>query len=344
MISRSVFLVSADAAVHEKLRTAFQRHGVDWDALPMLRKPAGEPTRETVSHGSEWLTQQRADRIIAIGGGSVLDWARLSAALANGWLELDSGRIAGRLSNRPELVLVPTTCGTGAEAAAVAVYMVGARKIGVFCPGFVADQVVLDGQFLSLLDDRSLCAFLSDALSHAVESFVSIVPNALAKEAALSTLSLILTYHGAPASTSRAQHLMEAGYLGGVAASNCSVGVVHAFAHSMARYGIAHGRANALGLPAGMEANECTPEMDTLLRRSGFPSVRALIDTIRPITTSALTNGAASAARAALANVAQRDEIATAMLSDVCLRTNPRRLERDDVDRFLESVARSAAS
>ena len=310
----------------------------------MLRKPGGEPTRETVSHGSEWLTQQRADRIIAIGGGSVLDWARLSAALANGWLELDSGLIAGRLSNRPELVLVPTTCGTGAEAAAVAVYLVGARKIGVFCPGFVADHVVLDGQFLSLLDDRSLCAFLSDALSHAVESFVSIVPNALAKEAALSTLSLILTYHSAPASTSRAQHLMEAGYLGGVAASNCSVGVVHAFAHSMARYGIAHGRANALGLLAGLEANECTPEMDALLRRSGFPSVRALIDTIRPITTGALTNGAASTARAALANVAQRDEIATAMLSDVCLRTNPRRLDRDEVDRFLESVARSAAS
>ena len=218
VINRSVFLVSANAAVHEKLRTAFQRHGVDWDALPMLRKPAGEPTRETVSHGSEWLIQQRADRIVAIGGGSVLDWARLAAALANGWLELDSGRIAGQLSSRPEWVLVPTTCGTGAEAAAVAVYMVGRRKIGVFCPAFVADRVVLDGQFLSLLDDGSLCAFLSDALSHAVESFVSIVPNALAKEAALSTLSLILTHHGAPASTSRAQHLMEAGYLGGVAA------------------------------------------------------------------------------------------------------------------------------
>ena len=76
-------------------------------------------------------------------------------------------------------------------------------------------------------------------------------PAALAKEAAFAALRLILEHYANASDASHAQTLMEAGYLGGVAAANCSVGAIHAFAHTMAAYGMPHGYANALGLIAG---------------------------------------------------------------------------------------------
>ena len=340
LATAAVFLISGQAGVRDALRRAFAKSDNNFDEWPVLEKPPGEPTRDSIRVGAEWLARHPPDRLVAVGGGSVLDWARLAGAAAGDWLDLDSGqaRRPGPSWARPELILVPTTCGSGAEAAGVAVFTAEGQKRPVVSPSFIADRVVLDAEFLNPFDATSVAPFLCDALSHAIEAFVSIVPNPLAKHAAASALQVVLDHRELKDHCSR-ERLMEAGYLGGVAASNCSVGVVHAFAHALAGDGVPHGIANGLGLSAGIVANRATSEMDALVARTHFDSAEALQHAIKPVVSVALSSGHARHVHGLLTNRGERDRILLSMAADVCLRTNPRRLERDDLEAFLDQVA-----
>ena len=340
-LDRSVLLVSGEPKVQRALMLAFENQGIVLDPARVLFKPAGEPTAESIASAAEWLRAERFETLIAVGGGSVLDWARLALGASNGWLDPATGTMqpALRPSDRPVLVLVPTTCGSGAEAAAVAVYALDGKKIAIVSDAFLADRIVLDAQFLATASAAALGSWMADTLSHSVEAFVSIVPNALAKQAAVGALTMVLRHHAAADPHCRLERLMEAGYLGGVAASNCSVGVVHAFAHTIAAYGIPHGMANALGLAAGIAANAETSEMRDLLDQIHLPSADALRESIVPITSAALAAGVPERVRAALDSLSEREAIATRMATDVCLRTNPRRLDRDGLMMYLDDVA-----
>jgi alcohol dehydrogenase class IV len=238
---------------------------------------------------------------------------------------------------------VPTTCGSGAEASAVAVYTDAdsGRKIPVVARQFLADLVILDGRFLDSVDERQMAASLADACSHGIEAYLSIVPNHLAKEAAVSALRLLLDHGPAGAAPARHDRLMEAGYLAGVAASNCSVGVVHAFAHSMARWGMPHGRANAVGLVPGLRANAAAPATARLVDRLGYDSVARLEAALGKLFAPARSVDGASLD--ALRSPDGRETIAAAMASDVCLRSNPVPLGPPELDAFLHLVLETVA-
>jgi alcohol dehydrogenase class IV len=318
------------------------------DRSQLLSKPPGEPTREMVEAGAAFLRTRRLnslDRIVGVGGGSVLDWCRLSWAAASGHLDLATGKVDdGPAADRPPLWLVPTTCATGAEAAAVAVYLDHARKVPVVSRSFLADQVILDGQFLKGISAGAMARSLGDALTHAIEAYLSIVPGTLAKESAASALRLILLHARAEPSTDRNERLMEAGYLAGSAASNCSVGVVHAFAHSVASWGVPHGYACAVGLEAGLLANRDVTALSELARRVGFASVEALSSSIGEIVRGADGGQSVQDLRGALTESASRAEILKRMASDVCLRTNPQPLDSDALERFLDDVRARACT
>jgi alcohol dehydrogenase class IV len=212
------------------------------------------------------------------------------------------------------------------------------RKVPVVSPTFIADRVILDGQFLRLVSAASLACALCDALSHAVEAFVSIVPCTLAEEAAVAALRLILEHYAKASDASHAQALMEAGYLGGVAAAHCSVGAIHAFAHTMAAYGVPHGYANALGLSAGIYANQDTPAMQTLLQRCGAPTVEVLVDWFKPIVRLALSHALDPNPRWLLQDPMTRQTISDRMALDVCMRSNPKMLDEEARRVFLDCV------
>ncbi|CAN5790187.1 iron-containing alcohol dehydrogenase [soil metagenome] len=345
VLERAVLLLSGDANVHRTLARAFDNRGMALDSSRILHKTAGEPTAASITAAAAWLSQKPFDTLIAVGGGSVLDWARLSLAASRAWFDVNAGRLLPEIEpdERPRLILVPTTCGSGAEAAAVAVYTREGRKVPIVSDAFLGNLVVLDGQFLAPAPPAALASWVSDALSHAVEAFVSIVPNALAKHAAVGALQAILQHYGAPDPHCRHERLMEAGYLGGVAASNCSVGVVHAFAHTVSSHGAPHGLANALGLMAGIAVNADTSEMRDLLDRLNFSSVEALQDAVRPITSEAQSAGIPARLRDVLHDPSEREAIAARMATDVCLRSNPRRLDRDGLMAFLDHVADGVA-
>lgn len=341
-IESAVFLVSGQEGVWAYVDAALRKAGVAVPPGRLLAKPAGEPTADSIRYAAQFLAAHRAPVLVAIGGGSVLDWARLAWAHAAGRLDLSSAAVVDAGSGaRPTIVLVPTTCASGAEGASVAVYSDAGRKRPVVSPLFLADRVVLDGRFLASLDEARLSASLADALTHAVESQLSLVPNYLAKAIAGTALRSLLEHaDGGVPTASRADRLLEASYLAGVAASHTSVGIAHAFAHAMAAERMPHGRGNALAIVAALRFNGEAPATQALLAgtvRDGHD----LVGRLRAITAPARRAGA-GVTQAVLADPARRATLKAAMLADAALRTNPVRAEDADLDRFLAILSEEA--
>jgi alcohol dehydrogenase class IV len=335
----TVFFLSAHSDVRARVEAGFQKRGITLDESQVCLKPPGEPTLEMVAVGARFLEGRKPLRIVGIGGGSVMDWCRLAWAYRQGMLSAETGVLnapTGR--ERPAFWLIPTTCATGAEAAAVGVYSRDGRKVAVVCDAFVAEEVILDGQFLDGMTPGALADSLADTLSHAIEAYCSIVPNTLAKESAVSALRLVLEQGSSAPGPCRNDRLMESGYLGGVAASNCSVGVIHAFAHTVARYGVSHGHANAIGLIAGLTVNAAAPALQSLAKRVGLISSQALADELRPVVNRAIEGRDHRQLNDALVDEKHRTDIISGMKADVCLRSNPLPLSDPELLAFLNHV------
>ena len=338
----TVFLTSGSEAVNSIVSSALARGGAALTPSNHLCKPDGEPAVDSVCEAAEFLRSKAYRRIVAVGGGSVLDWARLAWAESAGLLEPVTGVMTKLPATveRPEFWLVPTTCGTGAEAGDVAVYCSGSgRKTAVISPAFLADKVILDGRFLETIPSSNLAALVADALTHSVEASLSIVPLQLGKEAALSALQVILSNYSIDVGSSQRDRLMEAGFLGGVAAVNCSVGIIHAFAHSVGPDGIPHGLANACALDCGLQFNGETPQMKVLLQRAGLRTPQELIDKVQPIVENALRAIPSHPLVDSLQGSDYKKKIADRMAADIALRTNPRRAAAKELLDFVNSVS-----
>jgi alcohol dehydrogenase len=336
----TVFFISARNEVLAAVDATFQKQGLALNLLRTLPKPPGEPSLEMIDLGARFLGNRAPRRIIRIGGGSVMDWCRLSWAQQQGVLSTASGNMAPPIRDeaRTRFWLVPTTCATGAEAAAVAVYSSGGRKVAVISDAFIAEHAVLDSQFLEQMPHEHIATSLADTLSHAIESYCSIVQNTLAKEAAVSALWLVLEHGSSPSNPCRRDRLMEAGYLAGLAASHCSVGVVHAFAHTISRYGFSHAHANAIGLRAGIALNADAAPLQSLAKRVGLSGCEGLVEALTPIMTSAVTGRDHHGLVQVLSDEQHRHDIVAAMRADVCLRTNPVPLDEHQLNGFLDRV------
>ncbi|MEL7537982.1 MAG: iron-containing alcohol dehydrogenase [Pseudomonadota bacterium] len=342
----TVYLTSAATAVKTYLAASLSKDGIELDSASILEKPAGEPTADALRIGAAFLEQHKPGRIVAIGGGSVLDWARLVWALASGALDPDSGKFDATAADyRVSFCLAPTTCGTGAEAADVVVYSADdGTKRSVVSPVFMADQVILDGRFLDDIPRSVMASFVCDAISHAVESYLSVVPGGLAKGASVHALNLLLDNFGESPSHSQQDRLMEGSFLAGVAAANCSVGIIHAFAHSIGQDKVPHGLANAAGLDNGIAYNAETRPMAGLLAALGLPDVETLRAKIGAISSVALGSVGDHAALRRLGEAGYQDIVAERMAGDVTIRSNPRRPDGDELVQFVRDVAAQLAA
>ncbi len=131
---------------------------------------------------------------------------------------------------------------------------------------------------------------------------------------------------------------MEASFLAGVAAANCSVGIVHSFAHTIGAAGMSHGLANACALETGLAFNSQTPQMKVLLERLGLESVDSIVERIRPITECALENIEQHPLANRLREIDFRAEIAERMSQDITIRSNPRRPTPEERIQFVANV------
>ena len=177
-------------------------------------------------------------RIVAVGGGSVLD----AAKIIRHFIETDSndpskiGQIPGK--KKVTLIAVPTTPGTGSHTTSVAVIRHDDNiKIPYVNTRLMPDAAVLDTNFLLSLSKEYMAYSAADILSHNMEGCVSRLSNNFIKHISATSMEMLkegfLKYEGDPEETSALEKIFMSGHLAGLVQGNSFVGVCHAIAHSL---------------------------------------------------------------------------------------------------------------
>ncbi len=259
----SVMIVTTQGFVRrgviEKLAALLDEQGIS-SAVFSDVKP--DPDVECVEQAASVFKENGCEGIVTIGGGSVMDCAKIAGALVarKGVTALDlvgTMKVHARL---PYLLAIPTTAGTGSEVTAAAVLTDPARqrKYSVADIALIPKAAVLDPELLVGLSPEMTAYTGMDALTHAVEAYTNLYGSEDARDYAFSAVELIFKSLKASYDDGENVELREkmlvASYQAGVAFTNNMVGYVHALAHGIGgRYHVQHGLANAILLPVVME-------------------------------------------------------------------------------------------
>ena len=239
-------------------------------SVTIFSEIAPDPQIESVEQGFRLYQQIQAQAILAIGGGSVLDTAKLIGARVC-CPKKTVPAMRGLLKVRrklPPLFAVPTTAGTGSEATAAAVITdcIDGKpyKYAVNDLCLIPDTAVLDPRLTISLPSSMTADTGMDALTHAIEGYTTKAAWEMTDMFHLKAIEIISkSLRGAVANTKEGREGMALGqYIAGMGFSNVGLGIAHSMAHTLgAVYDTPHGVACAMMLPIVMEYNqECTGE------------------------------------------------------------------------------------
>ncbi len=238
------------------------------------------PTIEQIENGLAILKQHGCTSILAIGGGSSIDAAKVIAARAtNPYKIVHMSGLMRVLFKLLPLYVVPTTAGTGSEVTIAAVVSDPAttRKFAIMSPRMVPIAAALDGALMTGLPPPITSATGMDALTHAVEAYISRNQTKKTDAEALEATRLIMqnlpTAVKSGTNVEARQNMALASFKAGVAFTTAGVGYVHAIAHNFgAYYHVPHGLANAIILPRVLDFSKpnCTARLAKLAEVSGL--------------------------------------------------------------------------
>ncbi len=223
-----------------------------------------EPTYMQVQKLVDEFKASGADFIVAVGGGSAMDTAKLASLLATERYTvkdlLDDPTLAVKTV---KTCLIPTTAGTGSEATPNAIVAVPEQelKIGIVNSSMVPDYVVLDAEMIRKLPRKIAAATGIDAMAHAIECFTSNKANPFSDIFALEAFDLIMnnieTACDDPDAMEAKNRMQIAAFYAGVAITCSGTTAVHALSYPLGgKYHIAHGVSNAILLVLVMKFNE----------------------------------------------------------------------------------------
>ena len=262
----------------DRLITVLQRRP-DRVALQIIDDVEPEPSVGTVDRGAELMRSFRPDTIVALGGGSAMDAAKVM------WLRYEHPEVVfadmrekffdirkrafkfPTLGERARLVCIPTTSGTGAEVTPFAVITDTAtgKKFPLADYALTPSVAIVDPVLAADLPPTITADSGFDALTHATESYVSVYANDFTDGLALQAVRLIFTYleravrDGAADAEAR-EKMHNAGTIAGMAFGSAFLGIVHAMSHTLgATFHVAHGRTNAILMPHVIRYNGTTP-------------------------------------------------------------------------------------
>ncbi|WP_042152415.1 MULTISPECIES: iron-containing alcohol dehydrogenase [unclassified Pseudoalteromonas] len=216
------------------------------------------PTIENVESGLRAYLTSDSQAIIALGGGSVMDCAKLigarvvkpkkSIAQLKGLFKV--------LKKLPDLYAIPTTAGTGSETTIAAVVSdpINKQKYAVTDLVLMPKAAVLLPELTLKLPAQITAATGMDALTHAIEAYIGINGNKFTNDRALKACKLIfdnlLNVYKEGGNLTQRNNMLLASFYAGEAFTRTSIGYVHAIAHNLGGlYGTPHGLANAVTLP-----------------------------------------------------------------------------------------------
>lgn len=252
-----------DLGLVAKLTTILDEIGVKHDVFHDVEP---DPTLANVNKGLELLRSYQPDVIIAIGGGSPMDAAKVMwlmyehpevefDGLATRFMDIRK-RVYGLppLGQKALLVAIPTTSGTGSEVTPFAV--VTDEKAGIKYPladyALTPNMAIVDPELVLNMPKKLTAYGGIDALTHALESYVSVLATEFTEGLALEAIALLFKYlpraytHGAKDPEAR-EKVHYAATIAGMAFANAFLGICHSMAHKLgSTFHVPHGLANAL--------------------------------------------------------------------------------------------------
>jgi len=246
-----------------------------------------EPDTEMVGRGLEQLKAERCDGIVALGGGSVIDAAKTISVLAanGGSVEQYMGN-----DNVPEpgsgIIALPTTSGTGSEATRVVVIADSKSQLKMSgrSRAYLPRVAILDHKLTMSMPKSLTAATGIDALTHAIEAYVSRLANDFTDMLALNAVRLIWdsirrAWHDGSDENAR-QNMLIGSFHAGIAFSNSSVGLVHSMSEPLgACFHVPHGLSNAMLLPALTEFSaHAAPSRYVQIARCMDPAAGSMAD------------------------------------------------------------------
>ena len=240
----------------------------DCEAVATFDGVAADPAEAVVAAALEAARAHGADGVVAVGGGSSMDVAKVVAVLMVGDQALqDLYGVDQVRAGRLPLILVPTTAGTGSEVTPVAVITTGeTTKAGVSSRVLLPDLALLDAELTLGLPRAATAMTGIDAMVHAIEAYTSkIKKNPISDMLALRALRLlgghIEKVLETPSDLMAREAMLIGSMFAGQAFANAPVGAVHALAYPLGgHYHIPHGLSNSLMLPAVLSYNASAVE------------------------------------------------------------------------------------
>jgi len=259
------------------LLESLQKGGINYTVFSDIQP---NPTIENVEEGLIVYKDNNCEGVVAFGGGSPIDCAKIIAARTTNKKPVKKMKGLFKLWRRvPFLLAIPTTAGTGTEATIVAVitdrqehekFAINDMKL---CP----NTCILDPELLSGLPPHLTATTGMDALTHAIEAYIGLIGTPKTNKWAIEAVTLTFknlerSYHDGTDMEAREAMLMASHY-GGKAFTRAYVGYVHAVAHNLGGvYGLPHGLGNAIVLPYILELSKdaCIGKMADLAVAAGL--------------------------------------------------------------------------
>ena len=286
---RSILLV-ADSGVRRLGLTASLEESLRREHIvySIYEQRTPNPTIDDVEKARSQYQLTNAKAIVAIGGGSAIDCAKVvGARIARPKKSVERMRGLLRiLKSTPLLIAIPTTAGTGSETTLAAVITDDKthHKYPINDFALIPDYAVLDARLTLDLPPKLTVTTGMDALTHAIEAYIGRSTTCFTRSMAEKAVRLIaqnLKIAYANGFNLRArENMLHASYCAGVAFTRSYVGYVHGIAHSLGgQYGIAHGLANAVILPGMLRhyGASCEKKLACLAVISGIASENASV-------------------------------------------------------------------
>lgn len=275
-VPTSNVVVVTDGLTEQRGEVDTVRRNLQTANVRVFSEVVPESGEDVIRNGVAMLDRVRPDLIVALGGGSVIDAAKVMRLLHE-HPEVDLDLLAlpfldprKRVTTFPQqphsvhLVAIPTTSGTGSEVSPAAVLTVGKRKATLVDYTLVPDMAIVDPTTTMSMPPEITADTGVDALTHALEAAVSIFASpytdAFCVQAARLIFEALPRAYADGSDLDARTAMANAATLAGLAFSNAFVGVNHGLAHAVgARFGIPHGRANGIFLPHVLRYNSAVP-------------------------------------------------------------------------------------
>ncbi|ORM65170.1 iron-containing alcohol dehydrogenase [Pantoea rwandensis] len=223
-------------------------------SLSIVNSVPPEPSQHDVAAIVAALPSTDVDLVIGVGGGSVLDVAKLLSILCvDGAPTLDALLAGEKPQTRTTSLLIPTTAGTGSEATPNAILAIPEKetKVGIITPVMLPDYVALVPELTTSMPPHIASSTGIDALCHLIECFTATVANPVSDNYALIGMKKLFasleTTIAEPGNLEARLNMLWASYYGGASIAHAGTHLVHAMSYPLGgKYHLPHGVANAI--------------------------------------------------------------------------------------------------